>query len=168
MPAGRRRAVGLVIALSTQLGACQSYADPAGPMRFGNGRIDVCAPLTDAYRHMVFEQYLRIPGRGTATIEDVQPRDAQGLHVTRYLVVVDPRTASVGAVPYPPESAAWQQAEPALGAEVPRGRPVFMVADVRVDDVDGGTLAGSEIGYRVDGRSYRATGTTTLTVGRDC
>jgi hypothetical protein len=170
---GRRsKATSWAVVISAILAACGSGGDversARGPVTFGSGHIDVCAPLTDAYRHMVFEQYLRFRGRGTATIDDVQTRAADGLVVVRYLVLSDPMGPSVGTVAYPPTSPSWNDARPANSAEVPRGRHLFLIAEARTSDPDGGRLAGSVIRYRVEGRHYRASTANTLTVSPDC
>jgi len=92
------------VGVALLLQACSSSggtSEASGPIDFGDGQINVCAPA-ERYHHMVFDQFLRIPGVEDAKLLSVEPRDPQGLEVSRYMVLVNPAHGAVGFQGYPP------------------------------------------------------------------
>ena len=80
-------------------------------MRFGDGWVTNCAP-PHRYAHMVFEQFLSVPGR-QAVITSVDSIDAVDLDVRRYLVLVDPPgKTTIGLDVYPPISPPGRTSSP--------------------------------------------------------
>ena len=164
---GGRARVGVVVGVGLLLQGCSSFggtSEASGPIDFGDGQISDCAPA-DRYQHMVWDQFLRIPGTEDGKLLSVEPRDPQGLEVSRYLVLVNPAHGSVGFVGYPPTSASWKDAVPAEGASLPAGVPIFLIAEVLTTRESGGTLAGSRVRYQVGKETYAADTNTDLTIG---
>jgi hypothetical protein len=163
--AGRAR-VAVWVGVGLLLQACSfgGTSEASGPIDFGDGQISDCAPA-DQYHHMVWDQFLRIPEDEDGKLLSVEPRDPQGLEVSRYLVLVNPAHGSVGVVTYPPKSASWKEAVPAEGATLPAGVPIFLIAEVRTTRPSGGTLAGSRLRYQIGKEKYAADTNSDLTIG---
>ena len=134
-------------------------------MRFGGGWVSYCAPAR-LYDHMVFEQFLSMPGH-QAVITAVDTVGAVDLDVRRYVLLVDPpNRVSIGFLAYPPRVGAWKHVIPAEGAKLPADVDVFLIAEVKTTSDSGGQMAGSRIHYSVDDHDYVATTHNTLEIGR--